>query len=105
MDILFSSSQSSDLILGEQRNCTLLFVASVLIYQNKLARVPLTDCVAFMPQQTGIPVGQYKGLKSEKSKRQRHIAHFEWEKVWQLRTRSLATSYRKRRGSGPSSLC
>lgn len=50
MDILFSSPQSSNLILGEQRNCILLFVASVLIYQNKLALVPLTDCVAFMPQ-------------------------------------------------------
>ena len=50
MGILFFSLKSGNLTLGEQRNCTLLLVASIFLYQNKLALVLSTDCVAFMPQ-------------------------------------------------------
>lgn len=48
--ILFFSPKSGNLTLGKQRNCILLLVASILIYQNKLVLILSTDYVAFLPQ-------------------------------------------------------
>lgn len=50
MGILFFSPKSGNLTLGKQRNCILLLVASILIYQNKLALFLSRDYVAFLPQ-------------------------------------------------------
>lgn len=46
----FFPPKSGNLTLGKQRNYVLLLVASILIYQNKLALILSRDYVAFLPQ-------------------------------------------------------